>query len=80
MGNDTMNDSEVIDWMFLLAPSNTQRRAIIQDLLKHKAQDCMSSDDIAACQRGLTLLNEPGRVPEAAGPWLSVKEEDLIEL
>lgn len=74
-----VNDAQVIDWLQLLAPSNRERKAIVLDLLRHKATDRMSTEDIIICHRGLRLLDEPGRVPEAAGPRI-IFREDLIEV
>ena len=75
-----MTDPEIIEWLFLLAPSNEQRKAIVAELLRHKSEDGMTAEDAYACRKGLLLLDEPRRVPEAAGPWLGVREEELIEL
>lgn len=52
-----LSDHELRDWLENLAQTNLMRRRIIIELLRHKAEDCMSSDDAADCQKALKLLD-----------------------
>lgn len=72
-GEHTMTDPDIIDWLFLLAPSNAARNTIVADLLRHANGDRMSPEDVVACRQGLVLI-AGGKVPEAAGP-IHVKPE-----
>lgn len=52
-----LSDHELRDWLENLAQTNPARRRIIVDLLRNKAGDCMSSDDVADCQKAIKLLD-----------------------
>ena len=51
-------DDDTKTWMTLLHPDPDMQRSIIEELLKHKIGDNMSSDDIATCRKALDFLKE----------------------
>lgn len=74
-----LSELELRAWMENLAPSNTERRRIIIDLIRHKGEDHMSGDDATDCQKALALL-EAESVPERAGPKrIEIPAESLLE-
>lgn len=51
-----MTEEEQLGWVRLLGPTLENRIAVIQDLLRHKAEDRMSCVDRAICLRQLARL------------------------
>ena len=84
-----MTDADIIEWLFMLAPTNAKRRTMVLDLAKcHLCQEAqisgrtcqhrygeLSTEDMNICDRGLALL-EAGAVAEAAGP-IHIDREQL---
>ncbi len=63
----TMTDPDIIEWLFLLASTNVERKKVVTNLLQNCSEDGMSPEDAAVCHRGMRLL-EAGSVAECAGP------------
>ena len=72
-----LTDADLKDWLGNLAHTNERRRAIIVDLLRHKGEDHMTSDDVADCRKALSWLDE-GRVDDRPGPRTVLPE--LVEV
>lgn len=51
-----MSDEELLQWAALLAKDRSGQIKVIQDLMKHAADDGMSAEDRTSCRRALVLL------------------------
>jgi hypothetical protein len=74
-----LTDPELRDWLENLANTNAERRRIIVDLLRHKGEDHMSSEDITDCLKAIEWLDAED-IPERPGPIRLSADTALTEV
>lgn len=70
---------EIVKDFFVCPECLRKKVRDVPQMCQHRTGDRMSPEDQRIALRGLRLLDEPGRVPEAAGPRI-IFREDLIEV